>query len=181
MQWLISKLASACENLGLTIILTKTKPVWVSRMSAKPLNFKLGDHTFDVVAEFTSVSPSPRTWALTQKSPEESAKPPAPCPIWLRKLGITNTWLGTPKCTTTTHAFSAVWWHPLCKTRQKKIFIVNVPKIAQTTLWCRFSWWKWKSGWKLNICVYDTIVCSVIRVSVCLHYSERVRQCGGHG
>ena len=46
----------------------------VSRMSAKPLNFKLGDHTFDVVDEFTSVSPSPRTWALTQKSPEESAK-----------------------------------------------------------------------------------------------------------
>ena len=72
MQWLINKLAARAKTWPSQSPLRK--PMWESRMSAKSLNFHLGDHTFDIVDEFTSVSPSPRTWALTQKSPEESAK-----------------------------------------------------------------------------------------------------------
>ena len=183
MQWLINKLAARAKTWASQSPLRK--PMWVSRTSAKPLNFNLGDHTFDVVDEFTSVSPSPRTWALTQKSPEESAKPPAPSPIWLRKPGITNTWLGTPKCTTTTHAFSAVWrlawWHPYCKTRRKKIFIVNVPKICLKLRLLFDVDFHGESERADESWIFVSMIrlfCSVIRVSVCLHYSERVRQCG---
>ena len=60
MQWLINKLASACENLGLTIILTKTN-VSVQDVSKAPELQTRQPHTFDVVDEFTSVSSSSRT------------------------------------------------------------------------------------------------------------------------
>lgn len=42
---------------------------------------------------------------FAHKFPEESSKPPVPCPNWPREPGKTNTWLRTPKCTSTRRAF----------------------------------------------------------------------------
>ena len=63
---------------------------------------KIGDHTFDLI---TSIW----TRALTQKSPEESAKHRHHLQIEKREPGKRNTWLRTPKCISisTRQAFSA--------------------------------------------------------------------------
>ena len=45
---------------------------------------RIGDHTLDVVDEFTYLG---STISMTEKSPEESAKPSTPCPNWQREPG----------------------------------------------------------------------------------------------
>ena len=105
MQWLINKLASACENLGLTIILTKTN-VSVQDVSKAP-ELQTRQPHFRCSRRIHLGSSISKNLSLDPEISRRSGK--ATCPIWLRKPGIKSTWLGTPKCTTTTHAFSPVW------------------------------------------------------------------------